>query len=685
MHTYVMVDQNAPSNSLQPTPPQGNPEFNTSNSFPNLPKPKKFSPTIRTFFKKNIRYITLILFLLIAGAVIGISQLIKNTNTDDRSQASQYFPDGVYTPIDDNYLVGAIFQPGWTQEAIQPPAPGLINPEIQEAQFCDRIPLTGWHEDQLPAMKKQVEWAAENGIDYFLFNDFYTGNLNNQQKSNYSYLVGKSGFSPALERFLEIEKNNFGFAVMYMNRLDLYKIENAPSSSQIDPWEKRIDQWIGLFKKSNYLKIWKRPVFFILSPEQFDVVFEIGQPQDCGKKYCTSQAAITKLQEKAKAAGFKGGVLVVGMNEKANTTNKRKSQGYQAITTYGPESMEIQCPDINENNAGKISNFNTQVTDKAETFWKKTVAEGELPYIPTIVAGWDNRPWRKEGDQSAECSPVNDTVYTPFAFKQFLQKAKNFVDGNQVKTTFIAKQKILNNNMVILTAWNELGIGHYLIPTIDTLIDSEGIDCQNDTIRASLHKNNQTLSYMNTTSSAPFAYLRQIKAVFAPELSQKELPIEPPRPTSITNSYSMVNQVLCTGQSLSLGAHGPESADLPSSGTSFDFTKSSGHLSLNPGPTVDYSAHGYSLTADFYSNEFIPLKESRLESMSTSFANSVSRFANKSADEHKILVSCHGIGGADYSKIKYNGSSRGFNNGLAQVEKVKQITSSQNINHQVTA
>ena len=68
----------------------------------------------------------------------------------------------------DDYLVGAIYQPGWQQDST------LVNSSMAN-HYCSRMPLTGWYEETPGAMEKFKDWATAYGVDYFLFNYFHVG------------------------------------------------------------------------------------------------------------------------------------------------------------------------------------------------------------------------------------------------------------------------------------------------------------------------------------------------------------------------------------------------------------------------------------------------------------------------------------------------------------------------------
>jgi len=125
-------------------------------------------------------------------------------------------------------------------------------------------------------------------------------------------------------------------------------------------------------------------------------------------------------------------------------------------------------------------------------------------------------------------------------------------------------------------------------------------------------------------------------------------------------SYKALNHALCTGQSLSVGSKG---TPVLSTTQPYD------NKMFNTGVRV---AGGTNLTS------FVPLVEAGLETMSSAFASLVTRDAQTlfqdlaaPADSHRLLVSCHGIGGTAYVGLKKGTAA--YQNGIAQVTAAKAL------------
>ncbi|MBK6464213.1 MAG: hypothetical protein IPF92_24915 [Myxococcales bacterium] len=125
-------------------------------------------------------------------------------------------------------------------------------------------------------------------------------------------------------------------------------------------------------------------------------------------------------------------------------------------------------------------------------------------------------------------------------------------------------------------------------------------------------------------------------------------------------TFYAVNHVLSTGQSLSVGSQGT-----PVLSTSQPFD----NRMLNTGV----------LRSATRATSFLPLVEGSVETMSSGLANLVADVAQTEVlfglpapnDRHRLLVSCHGIGGTAYVGLKKGTAA--FTSGLNQVRDAKTI------------
>lgn len=139
-----------------------------------------------------------------------------------------------------------------------------------------------------------------------------------------------------------------------------------------------------------------------------------------------------------------------------------------------------------------------------------------------------------------------------------------------------------------------------------------------------------------------------------------------------------VNHVLATGQSLSVGAIGTPA------------------LSLAPPPypnwMPDTGVRGPMTDPQPDFTSFVPLAESEVETMASGFAHLVSELAQDDLagleaprDQHRILVSGHGINGSAYDVLRKGGTSLAFANGIRQVREAQRVATAMGLSYGVRA
>lgn len=125
-----------------------------------------------------------------------------------------------------------------------------------------------------------------------------------------------------------------------------------------------------------------------------------------------------------------------------------------------------------------------------------------------------------------------------------------------------------------------------------------------------------------------------------------------------------VNHVLGTGQSLSVGA----------TSTATSLTQPYSNLMLTSGVQA----------TNFFSNPFLPLVESSVETISSAMANEISALLLASPGvAHNVLVSVHGAGGTPYSGIKKGTTF--YQRGMDQVTGAKARAATDGKTHVVRA
>lgn len=281
-------------------------------------------------------------------------------------------------------------------------------------EFSEREPVWGWRNDSQEIMEQQIDLAADNGVEFFLFCWYWRDNKGPIDIES----IIKDHHHTSLELFLKAKnRHRIKYSLLIANH----------AGSEIlgkENWKDGVKFWSRYFKDPQYMKVDGKPLL---------VIFGTGDGT-------IDNESLAFMQETAKAEGLKGGLSIAGCGESA-----RKKSGFTHSTHYNVTSGYAD---------GSEEHSFQELIDRAKPRWKGTE---EQPYIPTLNSGWDKRPWEGSNGLSNQPAGWYFPDSTPALFKNFLTDAIQWMDDNPTKTT---KERI-----VLIYAWNELGEGGYLVPT----------------------------------------------------------------------------------------------------------------------------------------------------------------------------------------------------------------------------
>ena len=313
-------------------------------------------------------------------------------------------------------MVGAYYFDGWAgknrhadnpNEPWAKNAPSHLTRRMVE-EFADREPVWGWRDDDLEIMERQIDLAADNGIEFFLFCWYWRDNggpINPAAIENLSLHNSLNLYMKAKNK----HRIKFSFLVANHAGSEIKGAEN---------WAKAAAYWMPYFKDPQWVTVDGKPLVVIFSSRGID------------------NEGLARMQSGATEAGLPGlAIAGCGNTQDKNFTHRTH---YNIVPGYS---------------AGSEEHDYSELVEAHKQQWKGTEQQ---PYIPTLTVGWDKRPWEDNTGRNQR-QGWYFTNRTRSAVRQYLSDAITWMDDHPTETT---KERI-----VLIYAWNELGEGGYLVPT----------------------------------------------------------------------------------------------------------------------------------------------------------------------------------------------------------------------------
>ncbi len=313
--------------------------------------------------------------------------------------------------------LGAYYFDGWSGKSQWADDPGqpwakyapthLTRRMIEE--FPDREPLWGWRDDSAAIMTRQIDLAAEHGLDFFAFCWYWhdNGGPINQQA------IQTDPKHTGLNLFLRAKNNQrLKFCLLVANHGG-FEIKGP------EQWKAAGKYWLTYFKHPQHLTLDGKPVILIFSP------------------WGVSREELDSLQAAVKEGGLPG-VAVAGCGGGDVETGFAYKAHYNIVPGYADGAAEHTFAEL---------------ADAQRAAWK---GSPQQPYIPIITANWDKRPWEGPAGLNQK-EGWYFTGRTPEQFEAVLQDAVKWMDEHPDSAT--------RERMALIYAWNELGEGGYLVPT----------------------------------------------------------------------------------------------------------------------------------------------------------------------------------------------------------------------------
>jgi hypothetical protein len=320
-----------------------------------------------------------------------------------------------------NILIGAWYFGGWWRS----PMPAhYFNEGIDwRLKHPEREPVTGWYNDKQEIVDEEISLASKNGLDFFCF-DWYSDRET-------PFAGSREHINEPLDFFVNSKNKSWmRFALLYVN-------EPRFAISSDAEWNSVADKWISYFRDPQYLKIDNRPVIIIIS---------ISNMRQAFGGAAGARRALTQLRQKAISAGFPNILIGGGLPQpgpKSTWAKNLPADGYDFLTQY---NIPIRTFLPEPTPYSSVISYSPQL-------WREFAATGSVPFIPAVLSGHDSF-------QEKPGNTVRFVDRSPELFGKVLYNAKLAVERNS--NLHLAN----GTRIVIINAWNELGEGGYIIPTM---------------------------------------------------------------------------------------------------------------------------------------------------------------------------------------------------------------------------
>ncbi len=377
--------------------------------------------------------------MLLVGAAVLVGVCALGTAGEEAKRRPDVV--AVYYPHWHSYDHGSAWKgEGWTEwegvKAAIPRFPGHQQP---------LRPTWGYFDESDPKWSaREIDLAADHGIDVFLFDWYWYSGVKNMEEAL------EQGFLKAANR------DRMKFALMWANHHrrdqfcpDLAKERTVwlPSRHSPRDLERALDYCVEhYFRQPNYWRVDGRLFFSIFQATEF--VKQLGGPQETAK-------LLQKMDQRLRQAGLPP-MHWNGMVADPKSAAILQEAGFSSTSRYNVNTTGKAGPDLIE-----------QYEDLMQAHrdhWQKMTAESPLVNVPVVTTGWDvtprcrpDVPWPfpvapTSGKREYPYGPVV-VGNTPERFEQLLRDAARHVERDP-------RQPFA----VLINAWNEWTEGCFLLP-----------------------------------------------------------------------------------------------------------------------------------------------------------------------------------------------------------------------------
>jgi len=325
--------------------------------------------------------------------------------------------------------LGAYYFDGWAGPLTNFHFMGMPNGPYQ-----DREPLSGWQDNNNCAIEQQLAWAHSFGIDFFVFDWYFNTAVTDPTGEDLNSALKITRALP--------DRHGMQYAILY--------VDSPPFVISPADWAGAINEWLGYMTDPAYIHVNGKPLFHII---------DMGQMRQAFGSATAVNAALNQLRAAAQARGLAGVYIVGGFGVPDGSSGQDGLfpdltmafvDGYDAVSMYGypfaPQAINGMLPFSSLSSAGKW-------------IWSQGALKSPVPFIPVSMTGWDPRPWD-------EREPLtNDLMWfgrSPQEVTAFVSDAITWAESNPQ----LHPEPSPTPPIVLMEAWNELGEGSFVIPTV---------------------------------------------------------------------------------------------------------------------------------------------------------------------------------------------------------------------------
>ncbi len=324
--------------------------------------------------------------------------------------------------------LGAYYFDGWSGPLTNFHFQGLPNGPYQ-----DREPLSGWQDNNNCAVEQQLAWARSFGVNFFVF-DWYFNTAVTEPGDDLNSALKITHALP--------DRHGMQYAILYVNA--------PPFVIGPADWTGAINEWMGYMTDPAYMHVNGKPLFHII---------DMGQMRQAFGSSTAVSAALNQFRAAAQAHGLAGVYIVGGFGAPDGSSgqdgffpdiDEALGDGYDAVSMYNypytPPVVNGMLPFSNLSDAGKW-------------IWSQGAVKSPVPFIPVSMTGWDPRPWNEREFWT------NDLVWfsrSPQEVTPFVEDAITWAESNPK----VRAEPSPAPPIVLMEAWNEMGEGSYLTPTV---------------------------------------------------------------------------------------------------------------------------------------------------------------------------------------------------------------------------